>query len=133
MRRRSHLACVAVLAAVSLLLASGAHWVLLQGVAWTQMLVDYSRTESVTSAVAKTFDGKHPCRLCDRVVKESNSERKVPATFDPAQKVGFFLAPRAVAANPPPRARHKYPPSFFLMPGDVFIDPPGPVPRSRVS
>ena len=133
MRRRFHLVCIAAVAAVSLLFASGAHWVLLQGVAWTQMLVDYSRTESVTSAVSKTFDGKHPCHLCNRVVKESSSERKLPATFDPAQKVGFFLAPRVVEASPPPRARHNYPASLFLMPGDVFVEPPGPVPRSRVS
>jgi len=119
--------------ALSLLVASGAHWVLLQGVAWTQMLVDYSRTGSVAAAVAKTFDGKHPCQLCDRVVKESGSERKVPASFDPAQKVGIFLAPRVAKANPPLQARHNYPAAFFLMPGDVLIEPPGPVPRSSLA
>lgn len=97
------------------------------------MLVDYSRTESVSVAVTKTFDGKHPCELCHRVAKESSTERKVPASADPAQKIGFFLSPRVTQASPPARTRHRYPASLFLMPGDVFLESPGPVPRRRFS
>ena len=43
---------------------SGAHWMVLQVTAWTGMLVARSQTAPVAEVVEKTFDGKHPCRLC---------------------------------------------------------------------
>ena len=45
------------------------------------MLADNLRSETLTEAVAKTFDGRHPCCLC-KVVKEGrNSEQKKEFTF----------------------------------------------------
>lgn len=133
MRRRLFLFCTAIVAVCALLASSGAHWMALQSVAWTRMLLDYSRNGSVVVAVSKTFDGQHPCHLCSRVVEESGSERKVPASLDPAQKVSLYLAPRAVHVLLPPGADHDYPGIASLKPGDVCLDPPGPVPRLFVS
>ncbi|MCC6234859.1 MAG: hypothetical protein IT580_19610, partial [Verrucomicrobiales bacterium] len=50
--------------ALALVLATGLHWAVLQGVAWTGMLVTYSRDASLAEAVSRTLDGEHPCALC---------------------------------------------------------------------
>lgn len=58
-----------------LVLSLGLHWALLQTVAWTGMLITYARDGSLQEAVAKTFDGRHPCALC-KVVKEGREEEQ---------------------------------------------------------
>jgi hypothetical protein len=69
---------------VVLVLSLGLHWALLQTVAWTGMMVNYSRHASFTEAVSKTFDGKHPCCLCKAIQKgragEKNQERVKPVS-----------------------------------------------------
>lgn len=57
----------------TLLVSMGGHLALLQTVAWGNMLVEFSSTNSFSEAVDKTFDGEHPCHLC-KVVKKSKSE-----------------------------------------------------------
>jgi hypothetical protein len=54
----------------------GGPWPVLQSVAWMGMLIDYSREGSVTVAVAKTFDGQHPCPLCKAIAAGKKSETK---------------------------------------------------------
>lgn len=61
--------CIVLLLCLSL----GLHWVLLQGVAWTGMLVAFSAQGSVSAAVEKTFDGQHPCALCATVKQGQDS------------------------------------------------------------
>ncbi len=47
---------------------SGGHWTVLQSVAWLGMVVTYAQEDSsLAGAVAKTFDGQHPCDLCEVV------------------------------------------------------------------
>ncbi len=60
----------------ALLCAIGTHWVLLQSVAWTSMLADNLRTRSLSEAVQRTFDGKHPCPLCKQIAKGRQDEKK---------------------------------------------------------
>ena len=62
-------------AAFLLLLTLGLHWTFLQPVAWAGMIISYSRDGSFTEAVSKTFDGKHPCRVC-KVIKSARAEEK---------------------------------------------------------
>jgi hypothetical protein len=54
--------------------ASGGHWMMLQSVAWTRMLVAYSHDGQLVEALAKTFDGKHPCALCKTIQRAKDSE-----------------------------------------------------------
>lgn len=58
-----------------LVLSLGLHWAFLQTVAWTGMIVTYSRDASFKEAVTKTFDGEHPCPLC-KVIKKGRAEEK---------------------------------------------------------
>lgn len=62
--------------ALMLALTLGLHWTVLQSVAWVTMLVNYSAQTSFSEAVAKTFDGHHPCKLCIAVAEGKQSERK---------------------------------------------------------
>jgi hypothetical protein len=56
--------------------AIGLQWVALQSIAWTAMIVDYSKNVSVCHAIAKTFDGAHPCSLCRIVSRGKTAEKK---------------------------------------------------------
>lgn len=62
--------------ALMLALSLGLHWTVLQSVAWVTMLVNYSAETTFTDAVAKTFDGHHPCKLCIAVAEGKKTERQ---------------------------------------------------------
>lgn len=97
------------------------------------MFADYSRTDSVAVATAKTFDGRHPCPLCHAVIKNSAAGKNAPLSIDPSQKVGFFVAPPLANAVRPPARDFLYPARSAVPPAEVLLDPPGPVPRSALS
>ena len=54
----------------------GLQWAVLQGIAWTGMLISFSRDGSLVEAVAKTFDGEHPCPLCKAVDKGQKQDQE---------------------------------------------------------
>jgi len=64
-----------VLVGLVLALSLGLHWALLQSVAWTGMLWRYSQHTTLAEAIAKTFDGRHPCALC-KVIEQARSSEK---------------------------------------------------------
>jgi hypothetical protein len=55
---------------------SGAHWMLLQMTAWTGMLIARSQKSPVVEAVESTFDGDHPCRMCEAIKEAREEEEK---------------------------------------------------------
>jgi hypothetical protein len=57
----------------------GAHWIVLQSVAWGTMVVQYSQHVPLSKAIAQTFDGDHPCSLCKRISAARHSEKKSDA------------------------------------------------------
>ena len=65
-----------VIVATALIFSIGLHWPILQSVAWLNMLVSYSEQDGFEQAVVKTFDGKHPCKLCHFVESGKKAERK---------------------------------------------------------
>ena len=65
-----------LLLVLALTLSLGAHWALLQSVAWVGMVVNYSQDATITEALSKTFDGQHPCKLCKAVKEGKQSEKK---------------------------------------------------------
>jgi hypothetical protein len=75
----------------------GAHWTLLQTVAWTTMLADNLRSNSFQVAAEKTFDGNHPCDICKAIAAGKQSEKKTEFSFQsqklefPPLKEGFAL------------------------------------------
>jgi hypothetical protein len=73
---------------VTLVTMLGAHWAVLQTVAWTTMLTDNLQCASFHDAITKTFDGRHPCCLCKAIAAGKKSEQKTELSF-PTQKMEF--------------------------------------------
>ncbi|HTV75960.1 MAG TPA: hypothetical protein VMD57_03100 [Candidatus Baltobacteraceae bacterium] len=99
---------------ISLVMMLGAHWAVLQTVAWTAMLADNLCTHSVREAVTDTFDGQHPCPLCRAIAAGKQSEKKTEFSFQ-SQKLEF----------PPQRENFVLiaPSQFQLLPlADSFAD-----------
>ena len=94
------------------------------------MMVDYSRGASVTEAVAKTFDGEHPCNLCKKISKVRQGEQKSPLVILQAKKEGPFLAVKTVHLAEPSSIPVCRP--FPSMPAysDCQFRPPAPVPKA---
>jgi hypothetical protein len=89
------LRCAGRIATISALcLSIGLHWIALQSVAWTSMIVDYSKRAPLCRAIAQTFDGVHPCSLCQVVSKGNNSEKKQDLQSS-ARKIDMICAPLA--------------------------------------
>ena len=115
------------LVVITLVLTTGAHWAALQTVAWTTMLANNLRSDSLTEAVSKTFDGEHPCPLCKAIAAAKKSEKK-SATVVSSLKMEFPLVAEVVSLFPPAQ--------FELLPlqnfpADLFsAQPPVPPPRT---
>lgn len=83
-------------------LSLGFHWALLQGIAWTGMLVAYASEGSVVEAVEKTFDGLHPCPLCAKVKEGRDSEQEQPLPVEQGlKKISAVLATGIRLVAPP--------------------------------
>lgn len=61
---------------VCALYLSGAHWAVLQVTAWTGMLVTRAPEAGLLMAIGTTFDGEHPCRMCEAVADGQKEERE---------------------------------------------------------
>ena len=94
--------------ALALFLVAGGHWAMLQSVAWATMVKDFSKTGSLTEAVGKTFDGKHPCAMCKKLTNARASEEKARDAEGRQESRGLCrLGPirGADASCPPDRLR----------------------------
>ena len=94
---------------ISLVAMLGAHWTLLQTVAWTTMLTDNLRTHSLSESVERTFDGKYPCPICKAVAAAKQSQKKSEFTlqtqkleFPPAKENPILFAPSDFQLLPRP-------------------------------
>lgn len=115
------------LAVLALTFALGGHWAVLQSVAWMTMVAGYSQTAPLKEALARTFDGKHPCPICKFVDKAKKSEQK-HETQKLLTKLDFFLASSPAGLFPPvPDGLHFKPPPSGGARNDA---PPTPPPRT---
>ncbi len=99
---------VHALIALALFTAANLHLPALQVVAWTGMIISYSKDRTLADAVSMTFDGEHPCPMC-KSIKKQQSER--------TEKInGIAQAPRLIAiVDVPLRWTHD---AFLLHPVD---------------
>ena len=89
---------VAVILAVAL--SIGLHWALLQSVAWTGMFVTFAQQTTLRAAFTKTFDGKHPCRIC-KLVREGQQSEKSKESLLPLVKIESLPCATAFVLTPP--------------------------------
>ena len=86
---------------VALCLSLGLQWFALQSFAWATMLVENARSAPLSEAVARTFDGAHPCDLCHAVAAGKKAEKKTEA-LPVFAKVDFICPPRLTLRPPAP-------------------------------
>jgi hypothetical protein len=115
---------------LALCLSFGAHWVVLQSVAWGRMVVEYSLRVPLAEAVAETFDGNHPCNLCKDISAARHSEKKSD-TQSVTAKPDLICATRRIILLP------RYVDFLFArLKMDASLlphSPPTPPPRSELS
>jgi hypothetical protein len=98
-----------LLLALALASSIGMHWAFFQSLAWAQMVISYSQNAPLSEALVKTFDGKHPCKLCKNIAESKRTEKQSDSDLD-LKKFEFSFAPTAF---------------FFQAP--AFLDNPRPV------
>jgi hypothetical protein len=114
-----------------LVLSLGLHWALLQTVAWTGMIVAYSQDAPLLTAVANTFDGKHPCPMC-KAIKQGRAEERTQSQqkSDSTVKLEFPLASDGLLLTPPELGDE--PVVFAPCLKSSSFEPPTPPPRRAV-
>ena len=71
--------------------ATGGQTLLMQTIAWVNMVRNYSNSDTVCHALSKTFDGNHPCKLCLLIQKQKSEENKNRKTVSKEEKSDLFL------------------------------------------
>jgi hypothetical protein len=110
--------------------AIGLQWLALQSLAWTTMIIDYSKRAPLCRAITQTFDGAHPCSLCHVVNAGKNSENKSDLR-SPTPKIDMICVSRT-ASLLRPFVRFEYAPRDFSL-DEVGRSPPVPPPRAPLS
>lgn len=115
---------------LGIFLSIGGHWALLQSVAWARMISDFSRTDSLGTALAKTFDGEHPCAMCLKIRAGRAHEKKSTPMISWEKLPEFVLQPlvHSVALDSPPATHGS--PYVPALPFRFADSPPKPPPRA---
>lgn len=121
-------ACLAAVLAMT-----GGHWLTLQSVAWGRMIADFSRQDSLGTAISKTFSGKYPCALCLKVRRgwQQDKQREERAPWIRTDRMPEpFWEPASVTLPAAPTVV-LYERAFVPGHSSVFVDsPPTPPPRA---
>jgi len=110
--------------------AIGLHWLTLQSIAWTSMIIDYSKRGTLCQAIAQTLDGAHPCSLCRVVNAGKNSEKKSDLQ-SPAPKIDMICVWRTTSSFRPFISFEYTVLDFYS--SQIGRSPPVPPPRSLLS
>lgn len=111
---------------LTLLCTVGTHWTILQSVAWVRMTVSFAQTAPLSEALAKTFDGKHPCQLCKLVQNGKKSEKRQDAKTE-SFKMDLCLGSQPITLSAPALKRLSN--LRDPLPGLLLHAPPSPPPR----
>ncbi len=111
---------------IALVLSTGGQWFALQSMAWLTMAVRFSQTDTLLVSLQKTFDGRHPCRLCKAVQEGRKAEQK-PTTLKVDTKLDLWFTRMPAVLPVAPPATHCT--TFVSSPCQPRGAPPSPPPR----
>jgi hypothetical protein len=64
---------------VTLMVSIGAHWGVLQVVAWAQMIKSYTAEKGLVQGIEETFNGEHPCKMCHKIAEsKKHTDEQTP-------------------------------------------------------
>ncbi len=89
---------------------AGGHWAVLQSVAWTGMIIEYSKGSTLGAALKKTFGGNAPCEMCKTIDAEKQKESRLPSPLKPDKKAEKFLVSHFVRVKASPSQSFSYAP-----------------------
>lgn len=73
---------------VAFAFSCGGQWAVLQGIAWANMIREYSEVVPLGEAVKMTFSGQYPCAMCKAIAEKKDSENnKAVALFQHEKKI----------------------------------------------
>lgn len=78
---------------MALFFAIGGHFAILQGIAWTSMFRDFSRSEFIGTSIDKIVDGKHPCGLCNKIATARQAQSQDSIFLVRTKKFSNFITP----------------------------------------
>jgi hypothetical protein len=101
---------------LTLLHLCGGHLGVLQVVAWAQMIRTYSEERGLVEGVKDTFDGEHPCNLCNRIAEEKQSrQEKDPLTLVKIEAFAKWISLQPGVEVPAPDWKN---PAPLIIPAD---------------
>lgn len=122
-----------VICLLAMFLAGGGHWAVMQTAAWGRMLVEYSKSSGLITAIQDTFDGEHPCPMCKKIASGRQQEKRDAKEMPwckPAKVPDLIGILASDVAIPPPAIRRPFLPDIFLHPPEMISQPPTPPPRA---
>jgi hypothetical protein len=114
----------------ALCFAVGLHWLTLQSIAWTSMIIDYSKRGTLCQAIVQTLDGAHPCSLCHIVNSGKSAENKSDLQLL-TPKLDLICTKHAITFALPFISLDYANTDFCIF--EVAYSPPVPPPRSILS
>jgi len=129
LRRKFLASCGQIIAAIAMFFIIGGHWGLLQTVAWTQMIWTYTTQDgSVLAGAKKTFDGEHPCHMCESIKHAKKQEKKSPETIAATKKIELLALESSRILPLPASADFQFPIPLHLAADTRPHQPEAPVP-----
>jgi len=108
---------------------AGGHWAILQTVAWTGMLWNYTQDSgSIVVGAKKTFSGEYPCDMCRKVAEGKKQEEKVPPTVKVEKKAETYIGFARTIARVPRVQNFQYVIDPDKLLASRSYPPPSPVP-----
>lgn len=112
----------------SLFVLVNGHFGVLQAVAWGKMLWSYTHENgSLLVAAKQTFDGDHPCHMCDSI-KEAKGKEQHNQSLLAAIKIELFADQNNETLPLPDSISFSYPHAADLFACSLGHAPPRPVP-----
>ncbi len=97
--------------------------------AWANMIWTYSTQDgSVLAGAKKTFDGEHPCNMCDSIKKAKKQEKQSPEILSATKKIEIFALETARILPLPVGVPFQFPASQHLVADSRPHSPEAPVP-----
>jgi hypothetical protein len=120
-----------ILACVALFSIAGGHYAVLQTVAWTGMLIDYSRSAGLVEGVKQTFDGEHPCKMCMSIEESKKEEEQQQTPLTTIKPLDLKALALALPPGPDQRASSdlSHPRQPTSLPPSLTQSPPTPPPK----
>ena len=113
-------------------LLTGSQWAILQGIAWTGMIISYTQQENIAAGIEKTFDGDHPCSMCRAIDKAKTSpadEQQNGAIQTPPAGRMEALVVESISLRLPDYRTIRKTNADDLQPDSCKLKPPVPPPR----